>query len=152
MEEREEEVVEQSRGVFVTEQEVRELRGILNPKGPSAVKIEALEIVADQYRLRSLNEGEPLAESFYKNVSEVAKLKADSIRMKDGLKPEHEEAINMVENEIENNDLSRLERFKKWAKENLVGISAIAISIAGIITTIIIGARKAIAQGAKATV
>ena len=48
-------------------------------------------------------------------------------------------------------DISRLQRFKEWAKENLVGVSALAISIASIITTIIVGARKATSQGAKAT-
>lgn len=49
------------------------------------------------------------------------------------------------------NDISRLERFKEWARENLVGVSILAISIAGIITTIIVGVRKAISQGARAT-
>ena len=49
------------------------------------------------------------------------------------------------------NDISRLQKFKEWAKENLVGVSALAISIAGIITTIIVGARKALVRGAQAT-
>ena len=53
--------------------------------------------------------------------------------------------------EQQEEDISRLQRFKEWAKENLVGLSAIAISVAGIITTIIIGARKAILRGAQAT-
>ena len=45
----------------------------------------------------------------------------------------------------------RLQRLKKWAKENMVGLSALAVSIAGIITTIIVGARKPILRGAQAT-
>ena len=48
-------------------------------------------------------------------------------------------------------DISRLQRFKEWAKENLGGISALAISVAGIITTIVTGARKALVKGAQAT-
>ena len=47
-------------------------------------------------------------------------------------------------------DISRLQRFKEWAKENLVGVSALAISITGIITSII-GARKVIVKGAQGT-
>ena len=47
--------------------------------------------------------------------------------------------------------MKRLGRFKKWAKENLLGVSVLAISIAGIITTIVVGARKAISKGAKVT-
>ena len=46
-------------------------------------------------------------------------------------------------------DISRLQRFKEWAKENVVGISGLAIGIAGLITTIIIAARKAVLKGAQ---
>ena len=37
------------------------------------------------------------------------------------------------------------------AKEKLVGLSVLAISVAGILMIIILGAHKAISQGAKAT-
>ena len=46
-------------------------------------------------------------------------------------------------------DISRLQCFKNWAKENMVGLSA--ISIAGTITTIIVSAKKAILCGSQAT-
>ena len=48
-------------------------------------------------------------------------------------------------------DITRLQRFKKWAKENLLGISVLAISVADILTTIIVSARKALIKGAQAT-
>ena len=48
-------------------------------------------------------------------------------------------------------DITRLQRFKKWVKENLVDISALTIPVAGIITTIVIGARKALIKCAQAT-
>ena len=52
----------------------------------------------------------------------------------------------------ENNDLTRFERFKRWAKRNnLGGISVIAVSVAGIITTIVMGARTVVKKGASAT-
>ena len=47
--------------------------------------------------------------------------------------------------------MGRLERFKRWARENLVGLSAIAITIAGIVTTVVIAGRKAVKQAANAT-
>ena len=47
--------------------------------------------------------------------------------------------------------MTRFERFKRWAKRNLGGISIIAISIAGIITTIVRGARTVVRRGANAT-
>ena len=48
-------------------------------------------------------------------------------------------------------DITRLQGFKEWAKENFLGLSALAISIVGIITTIVVGARKALIKGAQAT-
>lgn len=92
----------------------------------------------------------------YKNISETAELKANYIRdtEKDEA-PEHEESQSIIQSVAEHNetiqDLSRFECFKKWGKENPLGMSAIAISVAGIITTIVIGARKAITQSAQAT-
>ena len=57
----------------------------------------------------------------------------------------------MIEEEAQQNDLTRFERFKQWAKKNLGGISVVAISVAGIVTTIVMGARTAIKKGAQAT-
>ena len=48
-------------------------------------------------------------------------------------------------------DLTRLERLKKWAKKNLVGLTGVAIMAGSLITTIVIAARGAIKAGAKAT-
>ena len=48
-------------------------------------------------------------------------------------------------------NISRLQQFKECSKANILGISAVLTLIAGILTTIIVGARKAIVQGAQAT-
>ncbi len=70
--------------------------------------------------------------------------------LKAGFRPESEEALSMIQEEVKTNDLTRYERFKKWAKKNIAGVSAVAISVAGIITTIVMAGRKAVKQGAKA--
>ena len=90
-------------------------------------------------------------ERLYKNISETAKLKSDNIKVTEkGEHPEHNEATEIIEEIANNNesinDLKSLERFKKWTKENLVGLSVIAMSITLILTTIILGARKAISS------
>jgi hypothetical protein len=56
----------------------------------------------------------------------------------------------MVEEEAEANDLTRFERFRKWARENLLELSAVSISVAGIITTVIMTGRSALKRGAQA--
>ena len=47
-------------------------------------------------------------------------------------------------------DITRVERFKKWAKENLLGLAGVAIMAGSLIMGIIIAARGAIKTGAKA--
>ena len=71
--------------------------------------------------------------------------------MEANLKPESEIAQNILEEETENNPLTRFKKFKEWAKKNLGGISVVAISVAGIITTVIMGMKTVVKQGARAT-
>ena len=83
------------------------------------------------------------------SLEKTAKLQADFERLKNNEKPIHDETLDIINDEIQENDLTKLERFKQWARENLIGFSAIAISIAGIITTVVIAGRKAVKETAK---
>ena len=147
----------------LTEQELREFAGVLNPKGPTAEdKIKALETQADHWESvrketkKVVEEGSPnevekakLELSKIESLEKTAKLQADFERLKNNEKPIHDETLEIINDEIQENDLTKLERFKQWARENLIGFSAIAISIAGIITTVIIAGRKAVKETAK---
>ena len=131
--------------IKLSKQDVREFAGVLDPKGQTPQeKIDFLETQADHWRLEALRETDQLKEQLYKSLERVTKLKADNGR------PIHEETKSIIDEEAKESDLGRLERFKEWAKENLVGLSAVAIAIAGVITTIVIRARKVIKQGPKA--
>ena len=83
-------------------------------------------------------------------MRKAAELKADRIRLSLIERPVSEEVVSMIEEETDVNDLTRLEKFKKWARENVVGVSAVAISIAGIVTAAVMGARTTIKKGGKA--
>ena len=145
------------------EQELREFAGVLNPKGATAeVRIKALEAQADHWKTEreeaesatekgSPNEVEKARSEITKleSLEKTARLQADFERLKNNEKPIHEETLDIINDEIQENDLSKLERFKRWARENLIGFSAIAISIAGIITTVVIAGRKAVKNTAK---
>ena len=138
----------------LTEQELREFAGVLNPKGPTAeVKIKALEVQADHWKAER-QEAEKGAQdeseiTKLESLEKTARLQADFERLKNNEKPVHKETLDIINDEVRENDLSRLERFKQWARENLIGFSAIAISIAGIITTVVIAGRKAVKNTAK---
>ena len=136
--------------VNMTENELRELRGILAEKGNSGEeKIKFLEVEGKHWREKS-GEGGPKAK-LYEAMADIVDLKTDEIRLRHNLRPESERARSIVEEEADTNDLTRLERFKRWAKKNIGGISVVAISVAGIITTIVMGFRNAVRKGASAT-
>ena len=134
----------------LTEQELREFAGVLNPKGPTAeVRIKALEVQADHWKAERQEAKIPSEITKLESLEKTARLQADFERLKNNEKPVHKETLDIINDEVRENDLSRLERFKQWARENLIGFSAIAISIAGIITTVVIAGRKAVKETAK---
>ena len=134
------------------EQDLREFAGIFDPKGATAEdKITALEVQADHWKNEMEKAVDAKTKRLYKSLETTARLQADNIRLKNNEKPIHEETIEIINDEISISDLGRLEKFKKWAKENLVGLSAIAITIAEIVTTVVIAGRKTVKQAANAT-
>ena len=131
--------------IELSENELREFRGILAAKSDKFLKIEE--------HWRDLAKKQPNArkDKLYEAIADVAALKAGEIRLRTNRRPEGQLARSVVEEEAKGNDLTRFERFKKWAKRNLGGISIVAISVAGIITTIVMGTRNAVKGGARAT-
>ena len=117
----------------------------MNPVGDAETKINSLDKMADSYRLKALREvSDERKETLYKIVSETADLKSDFIRLTEtNDKPCYLESQTIIREMVEDNesihDLSRLEGFKWWAKENIL-----PLSVAGIITTIIAGSRNVI--------
>ena len=151
----------------LSEQDLREFADILDPKSDTAEdRIKALEIQAEYWEKVKL-EAKEVADSddeteseakrarskqaLFDSLEKTAKLQADNERLKNNKKPIHDETLEIINDEISTSDLGRLERFKEWAKNNLIGLSAIAITIAGIVTTVVIAGRKAVKQTARAT-
>lgn len=60
-----------------------------------------------------------------------------------------EEGKRKVREVIRDNVRVGFEKFRAWAKENLEIVSAIVISIAGIITTVVVAGKKAVAATDK---
>ena len=111
---------------------------------------KSLKIHAEYWKNLEEKEQDPTKKQLYKTAKELCIAKKSYMEVRANQRPESEEALSMILEEVERNDLTRFERFKKWSKENLVGVSAIAISVAGIITTVVISGRNAVKKGAKA--
>ena len=121
-----------------------------NQKAKYDAKIAGLEANIEHWEKLEEKEQDQDKKLLYKTSKELCIAKKSYMEVKAGFRPESEEALSMIQEEARTNDLTRFERFKKWAKRNIAGVSAVAISIAGIITTIAIAGRSAAKKGAKA--
>ena len=121
-----------------------------NKKDQYDLKIAGLKVNIGHWRYMEQQERNPTKKQLYKTAKELCIAKKSYTEVKAGFRPESEEVLSMIQEEVERNDLTRFEKFKKWSKENLVGVSAVAISVAGIITTVVISGRNAVKKGAKA--
>ncbi len=121
-----------------------------NQKDQYDLKIAGLKVNIGHWRDLEQQERNPTKKQLYKTAKELCIAKKSYMEVKAGFRPESEDALSMIQEEVERNDLTRFERFKKWAKENLVGVSAVAISVAGIVTAVVISGRNAVKKGAKA--
>ncbi len=113
-------------------------------------KIAGLKVDIEHWKNLEEKEQDPTKKLLYKTAKRLCIAKKSYMEVKADFRPESEEALSMTQEEADANDLTRFERFKRWAKENLVGVSAVAISIAGIITTAVVAGRNAVKKGAKA--
>jgi hypothetical protein len=86
----------------ITNNELRELRGILNVKGDAgATKLEAIKVESEHWKKESEKEGDTPKGKLYEAIARVADLKADEIRLRLSQKPVSEEVTNMIEEEAE---------------------------------------------------
>ena len=109
-----------------------------------------IEIPFWKEKLTGLEEGS-LRSKQITGIVEMLEVKSDILRIRNNQKPETDLGKKLIKEEVETGDISRLRRFSKWAKENAFGLSAVLISAAGILTTILIAGRGAIRSGARAT-
>ena len=149
-------VLEVRRG-GLTKAEVDELIGILsfdrtqNTSPEDQIKtLTHIEIPFWKEKLTGLEEGS-LRSKQITSIVEILEIKSDILRIRNNQKPETDLGKKLIKEEVDTGDISRLRRFSKWAKENLFGLSAVLISAAGILTTILIAGRGAIRSGARAT-
>ncbi len=142
---------------------IRELRGIRyadnnidynnledpNQKKQYDGKIKSIKAETKHWKELREKEQNPLKKELFRLANDFCVVKKSEMEAKANLRPESEEARTMIKKEAERNDLTRFERFKKWAKENITGVSAVATSIAGIITAAVMAGRNAAKKVAK---
>ncbi len=119
----------------LTDIEKKEMDGFLNPPEGQPVKERAFLLGIENNNIRNQIAREEPGE----RLESLEKYLALNERLYENLKVR----------ESQEEDITRLQKIRKWLKENLVGLSAVGISIAGIITTIIMAERKALVKGGQ---
>ncbi len=113
-------------------------------------KVDGLDIEKKNWREKAEKERDPIKKVLFKLAVDFCEIKKSEMELKANQSPTSELGQNMIEEETNANDLTRFERFKKWTKENIAGVSAVAISIAGVVTAAVMTGRGALKKGAKA--
>ena len=120
------EITERADGIAaeLTENELQEFRGILAARLPiveqqreggitAGDRIYAIRAEEAHWRDLAERQADPNKKLFYKSIADVAALKSDELRLRANVRPESKLARSIVEEEAENNDLTRFERFKR---------------------------------------
>ena len=143
----------------LTKAEVDELIGVLSFDRTGTMSPEdqiktlaEVEIPFWEEKLKGAEEGSDsgVRSKQIAGVVEMLEIKSDVLRIRNNQKPETDLVKKLIREEATSGDISRFKKFSKWAKENLFGLSAVVISAAGILTTILIAGRGAIRSGARA--
>ena len=136
----------------LTEQENRELRGVLTPTSSiiRSTRVDSLRIKLDAFQ-GSLDNTNDTLNGEGVNPTQELELRDRAVGLEEAIDRTLEQ-INLEEvRELQEEDIGRLERFKEWVKENWLGASALAASVASLIAAVIVGARTAAVKGMKAT-
>ena len=120
-----------------------------NQKDQYDAKIAGLKEDIKHWKNLEEKEQNPTKKLLYKTAKELCITKKSLMEVRAGKRPESEEAQTMIGEETERNDLTRFQRFKKWAKKNITGVSAVTISVAGSITAAVMTGRNALKKVAK---
>ena len=135
----------EANSVTIDKEKIREFRGITKTADHN-LDNGGLKVQEEYFRDLARNEPTTLKSRLFEEMADICVQ-----RLRRNERPVSETVQSMVEEEAQNNDLTRFERFKQWTKKNLGGISVVAISVASIITTIVMGSRTVIKKGAQAT-
>ncbi|CAB4008214.1 Hypothetical predicted protein [Paramuricea clavata] len=132
-----------------TEQETRKLVGITRPKGKPEERIKYLKIEREKIKQDYKDESDPERKDIFREALEIIEQNIDDAKLEMYERPESEEGIHRVREKFGEDTRTKFEKFTVWARENLGVLSAIAISIAGIITTVVVAGKKTLVDAAK---
>ncbi len=85
-------------------------------KFSTTLKIASLKEDIKHWKDLEEKEQDPAMKLNYNTAKELCIAKKSLMEVRAGKRPESEEAQTMIEEETERNDLTRFEKFKKWAR------------------------------------
>ncbi|CAB4024640.1 Hypothetical predicted protein [Paramuricea clavata] len=138
----------------LTQEENRELRGVIKPKESVLWSSRIGENGALQKQVDHFNETIYETIEMRDQADDIEEYRRLDSRVEALRKARDKTAFQRELEEVrfkQVEDISRFKRFKDWLGENKVSLTGIAVSTAALITTLIVGTRGAIIGAAKAT-
>ena len=143
---------------FFTETEDREIGNIMTVEQVCAIgksnhlnNLERQKIHFELKEMDAREEGELNRQREFKKEVLRLKTQEDMVTLALHELLENEKIEELLNENIRENNLTHLDHFKKWAKENLIGLCGVAILSDTLITAIVALARSSIPKGANAT-
>ena len=102
-------------------------------------------------RVDALTKDKPKRERYFKRKLERIEEQREMACVLDEREPKTERIKQMLEENLVDNDVTRLERFKKFVKDNALSLVGITIMFGTLVTSIVMAARSAIRKGATVT-
>ena len=114
----------------ITQQDAREGHSVFRiesdtkgetPSEDLEMKLDAVKKEINYFERSSYHsevDGNPERANFFDGLSRWARLESDSFRKKLGLPMKYQESQRILEDVVEGNDYVKLEKVKKWPKEN----------------------------------
>jgi hypothetical protein len=134
---------------ILTTQERRELGGKSDTKGLPKTRIDAAKAQMEHWNEMLETENDSDRRQNLQKWVDVTKRVVDDVRLEMGQQPETEERKHMLREKVREDIRTKFESFRRWAKENLGALADIAISIAGIITTVVVAGKKTIVRASN---
>ena len=106
--------------VTLDKKKIREFKGITKTADHN-LDNGGLKVQEEYFRILAKDEPNELRSKLYEEMADACVLKGDEIRLRRNQRPESELARSIVEEEAQNNNLTRFKRFKRWSKKKFGG-------------------------------
>ena len=141
---------------ILTTQEVREVgsaSGVKRLNGDTLddvnEKLKGLEIQRTWFEGKVQGETDPKRATIFRVTKQLIEMKIDKLRLETNKAPLYEEVREVLEETAKTNEWTRLQRFWRWLKKNTLGTGGVAVTVVGVIFSIVYDLKSSTGSGIR---